>query len=114
MDDRIIFYCRGRLVPGRSLSRSSFGMTMGYAGGAIKKIQNYVVHSNYVITPTIATHASFRRPFLSSSLRRLKGGGVPCYGRPDYLLLLGQAGTREIPQSFLLRDDDGLCGKGNK
>jgi hypothetical protein len=59
---------------------------------------------------------------ITSSLRRLplprhsddEGGGIPYYKRPSSLLPKGQAATQEIPQSCLLRDDDGACGSDDK
>ena len=41
------------------------------------KTQNYVVHLYYPVIPTIATHASFRRPFFPRHSDDA-GGGLPC------------------------------------
>ena len=92
-------------MPGRSLSRASFGMTMGLAGGGSNK---HPATSNTL----------FQRSFLSSSLCHHPrhsddaGGGIPYYKRPNSLLPKGQANPQEIPQSCLLRNDGELYARG--
>ncbi len=70
--DRALFCCRSRMMPGSSLSRASFGMTVWLAGEVTTS--NHTRHSDDA------------------------GGGIPSYNRPYYLLLWRQADAREIPR----------------
>ena len=48
------------------------------------------------------------------SFRERHDREIPYFNRLNFLLLLRQDATQEFPQSFLLRDDDGACERGNE